>query len=79
MITITEEKYGNSLKHSLLQPLSTPDSVALWWLGQAGFAVRYSSTLHPSLPYTPDKKIHVNHRVHREDTEKHRGKFFWAL
>jgi L-ascorbate metabolism protein UlaG (beta-lactamase superfamily) len=54
MITITEEKYGNSLKHSLLQPLLTPDSVALWWLGQAGFAVRYSNTLIFIDPYLSD-------------------------
>jgi hypothetical protein len=29
MITIAEEKDGNNLKYSLLQPLSIPDSVAL--------------------------------------------------
>ena len=51
MITITEEKYGDSLKKSLLQPLANTESVALWWLGQAGFALKYDSTLMLIDPY----------------------------
>lgn len=54
MIQKTEEKYTGHLKDSLRQPLPDHESVALWWLGQAGFAVKYGDILLFIDPYLSD-------------------------
>lgn len=54
MITITEETYAESLKHSLSQPVSQSNEVNVWWLGQAGFALKYADTLLLIDPYLSD-------------------------
>ncbi|GAK57455.1 Zn-dependent hydrolases of the beta-lactamase fold-like protein [Candidatus Vecturithrix granuli] len=54
MIQKIEEKYASHLKESLCQPLPDWKSIALWWLGQAGFAVKYGDILVFIDPYLSD-------------------------
>ncbi len=54
MIKITEQHYDTDLKHSLQEPLPYSNSIALWWLGQAGFALRYGNILIYLDPYLSD-------------------------
>ncbi|MCP4287321.1 MAG: MBL fold metallo-hydrolase, partial [Gammaproteobacteria bacterium] len=51
MITITDYPYTEALKDSLAQPVSQPDEVHLWWLGQAGFALKYTDIVLLIDPY----------------------------
>lgn len=54
MIQKIEEKYTGRLKDSLRRPLPERESIALWWLGQAGFAVKYNNTMLFIDPYLSD-------------------------
>ncbi len=54
MIQKIEEKYTGRLKDSLRQPLPERGSIALWWLGQAGFAVKSNNTMLFIDPYLSD-------------------------
>ena len=54
MISLTEQPYTVTLKESLAQPVSQPREVNLWWLGQAGFALKYAETLLLIDPYLSD-------------------------
>ena len=54
MITITEHTDHESLREVLQHPLPETHNVALWWLGQAGFAVKYGKMLLLIDPYLSD-------------------------
>lgn len=54
MITLTEHPYTEALKDSLAQPVSQVRDVNLWWLGQAGFALKYADTVLLLDPYLSD-------------------------
>jgi L-ascorbate metabolism protein UlaG (beta-lactamase superfamily) len=54
MITLTEHPYTEALKDSLAQPVSQVRDVNLWWLGQAGFAIKYADTVLLLDPYLSD-------------------------
>lgn len=54
MLRKTKETYTGRLHESLRQPLPHHECVALWWLGQAGFAVKYGDTLLFIDPYLSD-------------------------
>ena len=51
MVTVTERPYRTSLRDILQQPPADPENIALWWLGQAGFALRYSGRVLMIDPY----------------------------
>lgn len=54
MITLTAERYDHKLKTVLHQPLPDAKTVALWWLGQAGFVLAYRHTWIVIDPYLSD-------------------------
>ena len=65
MLKIYKETYPTSMKESFANPPARRRDVALWWLGQAGFALRFQECLICIDPYLSDFLA-----------EKYRGKFF---
>jgi len=51
---LTQTAYTGSLRQPLSQPLPGAQDVALYWLGQAGFAVKYQERLTFIDPYLSD-------------------------
>ena len=54
MVTITAQPYHESLRNVFQQPRADPANIALWWLGQAGFAFRYKDRVLMIDPYLSD-------------------------
>lgn len=53
MVTFTETHDHESMSQALSQA-APPDEVHVWWLGQAGFAMKYEETLLLIDPYLSD-------------------------
>ncbi len=65
MVILTAKPYSENLQQVLAQPLPEPRNVALYWLGQAGFAIQYQERLIFIDPYLSDFLA-----------KKYAGKFF---
>ena len=54
MISVSEEPFSGELTNEMARVIADDDRVALWWLGQAGFAFRRRDNLGLIDPYLSD-------------------------